>query len=177
MCVRITKTNNLLCLLPWEMVLTRTEEKKRKERKEKDISILLLHLQSLDYVLYLLLCLPFVFFWKMCVEFGRTHGRAGRGRWRMTQIAWSQPILPSFHMTSSPSSLSPYLSLAFMLLRRALCTPTITGFSFLLPFSLVGIETQLVHLPLFSSPVSLLLQGAWRRKTEKITKERAGNGR
>lgn len=82
-------------------------------------------------------------------------------------IAWSQPILPSFHVTS-PSPLSPYLSLAFMLWRRALCTPTITGFSFLLPFPLVGIETQLVRLPLFSSPISLLLKGAWRRKTEKL---------
>lgn len=89
-------------------------------------------------------------------------------------IAWSQPILPSFHMTSSPSSLSPCLSLAFMLLRRALCTPTITGFSLLLPFSLVGIETQLVHLPLFPSPVSLLLQGAWRRKTEKLQRRELG---
>lgn len=83
----------------------RGREKKRNIPSHPAVKFTNFHPSSILSLLSFPLCLSlFCFFWKMCVEFGKTHGREGGGRWEGDSqgIASSQPILPLSYISSFP---------------------------------------------------------------------------
>lgn len=104
-------------------------------------------------------CFP----WKMCVEFGKTHGREGRGRWEsdsedhlfLPSSPTSLPFFCSITISSSSSS-----SLIFLPHTRPVGRPKVPRHSFpnVFLFTLGG--TRCPHSSLTFPPVPLLSNGA-----------------
>lgn len=170
----------------------REGEKKRNIPSHPAIKFTNFHPSSILSLLSFTLSLSlFRFFWKMCVEFGKTRGREGGGRWEGDSqgIASSQPILPLSYISSFPFLPLPPSPWPFCPREEPLeaqCAPTPTVSLSLGPrHLLVGQKNNSSPSSLVSSLVPSFPQCAGRRKSEvdKDTiekgneRERVGKGR